>query len=354
MRSSSCATSAASTSRSPGSAPTRPSPSASTIEAEKVGDGWLVIPANRGQVVAPLDVTLRRRAGPLVDAVGPAQRRPRSSARRAARRARRRPREVRGGHDRRPGVRRAEAERARRSSPRRQQAARRRSRSPCPRRAATSRSSRSASTRSSRAASPCRTRSRRTTAPPAKRTSRPPPASRRAAARQGQARATSATRRAATATRAVDFWKTTVHAQAWKTLVDRGQQFDYRLHRLSRHRLGAAGRLEPRAQRAAARRQCETCHGPGSIHVAKGGDEKPLAIVRAPARGAVRDAVPHEGALATRSSTTAYLRDIVGPGHGEERAQEARRRPDRRTSCARPRSTRRAATLGAGCVRLTR
>src|SRR6185503_20221001 len=26
----------------------------------------------------------------------------------------------------------------------------------------------------------------------------------------------------------VDFWKKTVHAQAWQTLVDRGQQFDYK------------------------------------------------------------------------------------------------------------------------------
>ena len=28
--------------------------------------------------------------------------------------------------------------------------------------------------------------------------------------------------------------------------------------------------------------QCETCHGPASIHVAKGGEEKPAAVRRNP------------------------------------------------------------------------
>jgi 2',3'-cyclic-nucleotide 2'-phosphodiesterase (5'-nucleotidase family) len=47
-----------------------PEPDRIDVEAEKVGDGWLVIPANRGQIVSRVDITLRGGEGPLVDAVG--------------------------------------------------------------------------------------------------------------------------------------------------------------------------------------------------------------------------------------------------------------------------------------------
>ena len=65
----------------------------------------------------------------------------------------------------------------------------------------------------------------------------------------------------------------TVHAQAWKTLVERRQAVRLRLHRLPRHRLGQAGRQQPRhAEKRALRDvQCETCHGPGVDPRRRGG-----------------------------------------------------------------------------------
>ncbi len=113
----------------------------------------------------------------------------------------------------------------------------------------------------------------------------------------------------------VKFWDKTVHAQAWKTLVDRGQQFDYDC--IGCH---VSGWQQPGGSNLAHNEElrnvgCETCHGPASIHVAKGGEETPLAIIKS----------PPENLCATQCHThehsdtfqhDAYLRDIVGPGHG--------------------------------------
>jgi hypothetical protein len=117
---------------------------------------------------------------------------------------------------------------------------------------------------------------------------------------------------------AAKFWTKTVHAQAWKTLVDRGQQFDYDCigcHVTGWQQPGGSNLAHNEPLRDV---QCETCHGPASIHVAKGGEEKPLAIVLD----------PPETLCATQCHThehsdtfqhDAYLRDIVGTGHGDKR-----------------------------------
>ncbi|MGE0547051.1 MAG: multiheme c-type cytochrome [Kofleriaceae bacterium] len=116
---------------------------------------------------------------------------------------------------------------------------------------------------------------------------------------------------------AVEFWNKTVHARAWKTLVDRGQQFD--LDCIGCH---VTGWQQPGGSNLAHNEtlrdvQCEVCHGPGSIHVQKGGDEKPAAVTR----------VPREDLCATLCHTKehsdtfdhqAYMRDILGPGHGAD------------------------------------
>jgi hypothetical protein len=116
---------------------------------------------------------------------------------------------------------------------------------------------------------------------------------------------------------AVKFWKQTVHAQAWQTLVDRGQQFDYEC--IGCH---VTGWEKPGGTNMAHTEhlldvQCETCHGPGSIHVAKGGEEKPSAVRRAPAEDLCAS-LCHTHEHSDTFQHDAYLRDIVGKGHGEE------------------------------------
>ena len=91
-----------------------------------------------------------------------------------------------------------------------------------------------------------------------------------------------------------------------------------RLHRLPRHRLGQAGRLEPRAQRQAARRPVRDLPRPGV---------DPRREGRRGEAARDRRATPPTDLCATQCHThehsdtfqhEAYLRDIVGPGHGEE------------------------------------
>ena len=116
---------------------------------------------------------------------------------------------------------------------------------------------------------------------------------------------------------AVDFWKKTVHAQAWQTLVDRGQQFDMECincHVTGWDKPGGANLAHNDNLRDV---QCEVCHGPASIHVAKGGEEKPAAVKRMPAQDlCATNCHTHEHS--DTFAYEAYLRDIVGPGHGED------------------------------------
>jgi hypothetical protein len=145
------------------------------------------------------------------------------------------------------------------------------------------------------------------------------------------------------------FWTKTVHATAWKTLVDRGQQFDLDCigcHVTGWDKPGGSNLGHNDKLRDV---QCETCHGPGSIHVAKGGLEKPFAVKRG----------PEDDLCATQCHTRehsdtfqleAYMRDVLGPGHGEERRKKLGDGP---TGAA----LRKAAldkagrALGAGCTR---
>ncbi|HEY6033105.1 MAG TPA: multiheme c-type cytochrome [Kofleriaceae bacterium] len=114
------------------------------------------------------------------------------------------------------------------------------------------------------------------------------------------------------------FWDKTVHAQAWKTLVDRGQQFDYDCigcHVTGWQQPGGSNLAHNDTLRDI---QCETCHGPASIHVDKGGNEKPLAIVLDPPENLCASQC-HTKEHSDTFQHDAYLRDIVGPGHGEKR-----------------------------------
>ena len=148
---------------------------------------------------------------------------------------------------------------------------------------------------------------------------------------------------------AVDYWKGTVHAQAWKTLVDRGQQFDYSCigcHVTGYEKPGGSnlGHNEPLRDV-----QCETCHGPGSIHAAQLGEEKPLAIRTAPAPDLCATAC-HTKEHSDTFQYDAYLRDIVGKGHGEKRRAALGDGPTGHS--LRGAALERAGkTLGAGCLR---
>jgi hypothetical protein len=112
------------------------------------------------------------------------------------------------------------------------------------------------------------------------------------------------------------FWKTTVHHDAWKTLEERGQQFDFSCigcHVTGFDKPGGSNLSHNDKLRDV---QCETCHGPGSIHVAKGGEEKPLAILKAPPKDLCGGC--HTKEHSDTFQYEAYLRDILGKGHGED------------------------------------
>lgn len=148
---------------------------------------------------------------------------------------------------------------------------------------------------------------------------------------------------------AVDFWKKTVHAQAWQTLVDRGQQFDMECincHVTGWDKPGGSNLAHNDSLRDV---QCEVCHGPASIHVAKGGEEKPSAVKRMPAQDlCATNCHTHEHS--DTFAYEAYLRDIVGPGHGEDLRKKLGDGPtghDLRKAAL----DKAGHTLGAGCTR---
>ena len=114
---------------------------------------------------------------------------------------------------------------------------------------------------------------------------------------------------------AVAFWKKTVHAAAWKTLAG-GKQADYKCVGCHLTGCGQVGGSSLGFTKGLEAVQCENCHGPASIHVAEKGLEEP---------GTLRREVPETTCLAChneRHSDTfqyqAYLRDVLGPGHGAE------------------------------------
>jgi len=148
---------------------------------------------------------------------------------------------------------------------------------------------------------------------------------------------------------AVAFWTKTVHATAWKTLEDRGQQFDLDCigcHVTGWQRPGGANLGHNDKLRDI---QCETCHGPGSIHVAKGGLEKPAAIQLAPAADLCASQC-HTKEHSDTFQLEPYLRDVLGPGHGEARRKQLGDGPTgaQLRKIALDKAGR---TLGAGCTR---
>jgi hypothetical protein len=114
---------------------------------------------------------------------------------------------------------------------------------------------------------------------------------------------------------AVAFWNKTVHASAWETLVKGGKQADYKCVSCHVTGYGQVGGATLGHAKGLTDVQCETCHGPASKHVAEKGLEDPISVHRE---------TPETTCLACHNehhsdtfAYQAYLRDILGAGHGE-------------------------------------
>ena len=113
---------------------------------------------------------------------------------------------------------------------------------------------------------------------------------------------------------AAAFWKKTVHASAWKTLVDGGKQNDYKCVGCHVTGYGEVGGSSLGHTDRLRNVQCETCHGPGSTHVAEEGTEDPPAVHKqTPASTCT---ACHTEQHSDTFQYEAYLRDIIGAGHG--------------------------------------
>lgn len=114
---------------------------------------------------------------------------------------------------------------------------------------------------------------------------------------------------------AVEFWQGTRHAQAWETLEGMGKQLNYdciSCHVTGWERPGGANLAHNEPLRDV---QCETCHGPGGLHVAADGADTPRTVQLSPPATLCQQC--HSPEHSDTFDFEAYLRDVTGPGHGE-------------------------------------
>jgi hypothetical protein len=117
---------------------------------------------------------------------------------------------------------------------------------------------------------------------------------------------------------AAEFWRTTVHAGAYQTLVDTNQQYDLACvgcHVTGFREPGGSEVVENQGLRDV---QCEVCHGPGSFHVTtpeskKGGAQH--ILLQSPEEVCGKCHTPEHS---DTFDYVAYMRDVLGAGHGPE------------------------------------
>jgi hypothetical protein len=293
-----------------------PEPDRIDVEAEKVGDGWLVIPANRGQIVSRVDITLRGGEGPLVDAVGKGA---------AHARIEQLDRQLQALD---AALAKFAADKAadpvfvkQKQAERDQVLAEKKKLETQPlavpakgnyftleqvrvdKKLACSVPVRDRIKEYDKAAGEANVKAAagKLPVPPAK----------------GKASYVGNEACSDCHGEAFELWKTTRHAQAWKTLTDRNQQFDYECTGCHVTGWNMPGGTNMAKTEGLVDVGCETCHGPGSIHVAKGGEEKPFAIQRKPDVDLCATQC-HTKEHSDTFEMKAYLRDITGPGHAPE------------------------------------
>lgn len=111
-------------------------------------------------------------------------------------------------------------------------------------------------------------------------------------------------------------WLTTAHAKAWKTLVDVGKEAHDDCVSCHVTGYGEVGGSSLGFTKDFENVQCEACHAPNSIHVEKKGKESPYAgVTKTPETMCVHC---HNEKHSDTFQYEAYLRDALGPGHGEE------------------------------------
>lgn len=110
------------------------------------------------------------------------------------------------------------------------------------------------------------------------------------------------------------FWKTTRHAKAYETLVKDDKQFNLdcvSCHVTAYEKPGGSTVTHVQGLTDV---QCETCHGPGSLHVANPADPKLIQAV--PDRAFCAQACHHPPHVKKDWSVDAAWKLILGPGHG--------------------------------------
>jgi hypothetical protein len=108
------------------------------------------------------------------------------------------------------------------------------------------------------------------------------------------------------------FWRTTSHAHAYETLEKKRKQYNVQCvgcHVLAWERPGGACSIAETAGRQNV--QCESCHGPGSLHAQDG---EPATIARKVPEATCKTC--HDPPNSPHFNDATYRPQILGPGHG--------------------------------------